>query len=236
MGNHSWRSHLVGVFSAIHTTATIQIASPNSKTPAQPGCYSPWWSWLGVHLSRERKATFTWKCLPTHGPNWEVKVFLLQVTYAIIFHQAPASLICSALWPLRGKDWFASPKWIMIQWLEPMDRLDSDQTTATPCSTHTHANIGCWSLWSCRISPYLYMANWNYIWHIPDNLGEWINGAVHFLMRSVPLWSKNWLSKWVDWDPPKQTWKRKHEDNWPCHLQTIGFGLSRIGIGIRVLT
>ena len=223
MGNHSWRSHLVRVFSAIHTTATIQIASPNSKTPAPPGCYSPRWSWLGVHLCRERKATFTWKCLPTHGPNWEVKVFLLQVTYAIIFHETPASLICSALWPPRGKDWFASPKWIMIQWLEPRDRLDSDQTTATPRSTLEVVDF--------FISLYGQLKL-----HIPDNRAEWINGEVHLLMRSVPLWSKFWQSNWVDWDPPKQTWKRKHEDNWPCHLQTIGFGLSRIGIGIRVLT
>ena len=70
------------------------------------------------------------------GSNWEVKVFLLQVTYSIIFHLIPASLICCALWPPSGTVWFASRKWIMVRWLEPRAPLNSGQTSATPCSTH----------------------------------------------------------------------------------------------------
>jgi len=65
----------------------------------------------------------------------------------------------------------------MVQWLEPRDRLDSDQTTAAPRSTLEVVDF--------FISLYGQLKL-----HIPDNLGEWINGAVHFLMRSVPLWSK----------------------------------------------
>ncbi len=76
----------------------------------------------GSIFVEKEKPTFTWKCIPTHGSNWEVKVFLLQVTYSIIFHLIPASLICCALWPPRGRVWFASPKWIMVRWLEPRDR------------------------------------------------------------------------------------------------------------------
>ena len=65
----------------------------------------------------------------------------------------------------------------MVQWLEPRDRLDSDQTTATPCSTLEVVDF--------FISLYGQLKL-----HIPDNLGEWMNGEVYCLMRSVPLWSK----------------------------------------------
>ena len=131
----------------------------------------------GSSLSR-KKSHLHMEISPTHGPNWEVKVFLLQVTYAIIFHETPASLICSALWPPRGKDWFASPKWIMVQWLEPRDRLDSDQTTATPCSTLEVVKFVILQ----DISPYLYMANWSYI-----SLTTLVNG---WMVKCIYWWGQ----------------------------------------------
>lgn len=74
----------------------------------------------------------------------------------------------------------------MIQWLEPRDRLDSDQTTATPCSKCSTLEVVKFViLQDFSISLYGQLKL-----HIPDNLGEWMNGEVYCLMRSVPLWSK----------------------------------------------
>ena len=157
----------------------------------------------GSIFVEKEKPTFTWKCIPTHGSNWEVKVFLLQVTYSIIFHLIPASLIiCCALWPPSGTVWFASRKWIMVRWLEPRAPLNLDQKTATPCNTHMQILVVevCDLMWfSLSIEI-----------HIPDNFGEWMNGEVNFLMNSVTLWSFwPWLFNWVNSDPLKQKWKRR---------------------------
>ena len=85
----------------------------------------------GPIFVEKEKPTFTWKCIPTHGSNWEVKVFLLQVTYSIIFHLIPASLIC-ALWPPSGTVFIGS----VARAKRSVKLLNLDQKTATPCNTH----------------------------------------------------------------------------------------------------